>query len=401
MSRTAAAPRRPSLGALTGLRFVAAAQVVLFHSMGPRLDQMPHWLASLVGAGYTGVSLFFVLSGFVLAYNYLTPGGGGVKKTGDFFAARVARIYPVYLVGVLLALPGLGLRLLRVHGAGDALFSGAPVVLSALTLTQSWIPSYACQVNCPGWSLSVEAFFYLMFPLIAYLLTPRSNASLFPIVLCCWAASLLMGWAYVHLDPDALGAATPLSDGFWLNALKYNPLVRLPEFMIGMSLGLAFLRAPDVLRGQSRRIAPAALGIVLVLLVVSRWLPYPVLNNGLLLGPFALLILALAAGSGILAGFLSSPPMLLLGEASYALYILHVPIHSILRRLVPPAGPLAETSTGFLIVYLLVSVLVAVLVLRWLEEPARVVLRKRLVQWMDTRRRGAPQGARENVPATS
>ena len=401
MIRAAAPPRKPILGALTGLRFLAAAQVVLFHSMGPRLDRMPPKLASVLGAGYTGVSLFFVLSGFVLAYNYLSPGRGGVRKTGSFLAARVARVYPVYLIGVVLALPGLGLRLLRTHGAGDALLGGSPVVLSALTLTQSWIPAYACQVNCPGWSLSVEAFFYLMFPLLAVLLTPRSKAGLLPIIIGGWALSLLMGLAYVHLDPDALGVTTPLSDGFWLNVLKYNPLVRLPEFVIGMSLGLLFLRNPEVLGRRPHLVTLAALGIVLFGLVESGRVPYPVMNNGLLLGPFAILILALASGRGFVARFLGSPAMILLGEASYALYILHVPIHSILRRVVPGTGPLAPQSTAFLVLYLIGSVLVAILVLKLFEEPARLALRKRLTKWIDTGPDRAPHGGAENVPATS
>ncbi len=403
MNPRAGPPRRPVLGALTGLRFLAAAQVVLFHSMGPRLDRMPAPLASILGAGYTGVSLFFVLSGFVLAYNYLSPGRAGFPTTGGFLAARVARVYPVYLLGVFLALPGLGLRLLRTQSVGDAVLSGSPVVMSALTLTQSWIPSYACQVNCPGWSLSVEAFFYLMFPLLAVLLAPRSKTSLVPIILSCWALSLLMGLAYLKLDPDGLGVTTPLSDGFWINVLKYNPLIRLPEFVIGMSLGLLFLRHPEGLGRRSHLITVAALGLVLVGLMVSRGVPYPIMNNGLLLGPFAVLILALASGRGFVAEGLGSPLMIRLGEASYALYILHVPVHSVLRRIVPATGPLSPQSTGFLVAYLLLSVLIAILVLRVVEEPARVALRRRLAKWMDsgTRPDRAPQGRAENAPATS
>ena len=125
------------------------------------------------------------------------------------------------------------------------------------------------------------------------------------------------------------------------------------------------------------------------------------MNNGLLVGPFAILILALASGRGFVAGFLGSPPLILLGEASYALYILHVPVHSILRRVVPATGPLAPQSAGFLVVYLLGSVLVAIVVLKLLEEPARLALRRRLVKWMDAGPDRAPHGGAENVPATS
>ena len=80
---------------------------------------------------------------------------------------------------------------------------------------------------------------------------------------------------------------------------------------------------------------------------------------------------------------------------------LHVPIHSMLRRIVPATGPVSPPSTGFLVAYLLLSVLIAILVLKLLEEPARLALRRRLVKWMATGRDRAPQGGAENVPATS
>ena len=393
--------KRPSLGALTGLRFMAAAQVVLFHSMGPRLDRMPSGVANVLGAGYTGVSLFFVLSGFVLAYNYLTPGHDRLAQPRLFLAARVARVFPVYLVGVMLALPGLALRLLRTHAPAEAFLVGSPVVLSALTLTQSWIPGYACQVNCPGWSLSVEAFFYLAFPLLAIILTSRSKAALVPVMVGCWALSLSIGLTYLTLDPDRLGATTPLSTGFWLDVMKYNPLVRLPEFILGMGLGLLFLRNPDILGRRSHLVSVGVVGIIVAVLAASGRVPYPIMNNGLLLGPFAILILALAAGKGVVAAFLASPPLLLLGEASYALYILHVPLHSLLRRLAPSTGVLAPESTAFLVVYLIVSGLVALLVLKWLEEPARQLLRRKLVSFIGRSPAGTTDETRENVPSTS
>ncbi len=389
------------LGALTGLRFLAAAQVVLFHSIGPRLDRLSPPLAGLLGAGYTGVSLFFVLSGFVLAYNYLSPGQGGTTRIGDFLAARVARIYPVYLIGVLLALPGFAGKLLRTHGPGDAFLAGSPVVVSALTLTQSWIPAYACRVNCPGWSLSVEAFFYLAFPLLGVFLATRAKTRLVPIILSCWLLAMTAAATYLALDPDGLVVITPTSEGFWLNALKYNPVVRLPEFVIGMSLGLLFLRQADAVGRRPGLVALAAFGLVGVVLAESGRVPYPIMNGGLLLGPFALLILALASGKGLLAGILGSRPAILLGEASYALYILHGPIHSILRHIVPATGPLALESTGFLILYLIVSVVMAILVLKLVEVPARGALRRAWATWQAGRRGRTPHGAEENVPVVS
>jgi peptidoglycan/LPS O-acetylase OafA/YrhL len=369
---------KPTLAALTGVRFLAAAQVVLFHSVSQRLEHAPPMLSSLLSAGYTGVSLFFVLSGFVLAYNYLSPGQTGLSRTKEFLAARVARVYPVYLVGVLLALPGFGLKLLRDDQPESALLSDLPVVLSALTLTQAWIPSFACQLNCPGWSLSVEAFFYAMFPLLALALASRSRRSLLTIASSCWALSVALGWGYVRGDPDGLGAAHLHSDALWLNVLKFNPLVRLPEFVIGMSAGLFFLREPDFLGRKSSLVSVCALGMILVSLIASTHLPYPVMHNGLLTVLFAVLIYSLAAGQGPLVTFLSTPVMTLLGETSYALYIVHVPLYPLFRRIGSLLGDWVVATPAFLIVYLGGAVLVSIVMLKRLEEPARKALRRRL-----------------------
>ena len=99
-----AAEGRPHLRALTGLRFVAAFQVLAYHGLGTG-PQSAWWMRSLVGSGYVGVSLFFVLSGFVLTYTYHDSLRDGTATRGAFVAARVARIYPVYLLSLLVALP--------------------------------------------------------------------------------------------------------------------------------------------------------------------------------------------------------------------------------------------------------------------------------------------------------
>src|SRR5262245_1529969 len=70
-TRSIAAPRRPALPALTSVRFLAALHVVVYHFFLVFPSRLPWLVAGVIGAGYTGVSFFFVLSGFVLAYNYL------------------------------------------------------------------------------------------------------------------------------------------------------------------------------------------------------------------------------------------------------------------------------------------------------------------------------------------
>ncbi|HVE66393.1 MAG TPA: acyltransferase, partial [Thermoanaerobaculia bacterium] len=156
---------RPVLPALTGLRFVAAMAVVLYHV--PMKPFASETATRLTAYGYLGVSLFFVLSGFILTYTYIDPHTGALRgSVRDFWWARVARIYPVYLIALLLSLPIF--LIFRVLVAAPA--ARPPALLSAaLTplLLQAWWPTTATQWNTPGWSLSVELFFYALFPFAA------------------------------------------------------------------------------------------------------------------------------------------------------------------------------------------------------------------------------------------
>jgi peptidoglycan/LPS O-acetylase OafA/YrhL len=364
---------RPSLPALTGLRFVAAALVVGYHvhAFVPAIGT--NAVLTALGAGYTGVSLFFVLSGFVLAYNYLTPDRPGVGSVRDFLVARFARVYAVYLLCALIAFP-LFIRNLTHNGVpGQKLQDGVLATISAITLTQAWLPRYACELNCPGWSLSAEAFFYAAFPLIGLWLARRHRDSLPLIATACWFLSLGTAFAYLTLYAPPSGA----TDETWQNVLKYNPLVRLPEFVVGVACGLLFLRDASAMR----RAAPAlTIAVIVALCAILHWhqsLPYPLLHNGLLTPLFALLILALASQGGPVAAILSTAPLQLLGEASFALYLLHMPVFSYFRSALKFAGTSVVDAPWMIMLYLIIVQVLAIAVLRVVEEPARRAIRRR------------------------
>ena len=90
-----------SLDAITGVRFLAAAGVVLYHFALPIVKPKSLLLSNLVGAGYTAVDLFFLLSGFILSYSYINLDGRMRGSRRNFYVSRFARIYPAYLVGFL------------------------------------------------------------------------------------------------------------------------------------------------------------------------------------------------------------------------------------------------------------------------------------------------------------
>jgi len=356
--------RAPQLPALTGLRFVAAMLVVCCHyASGLSLPAPVHAIAS---AGGLGVNLFFILSGFILAYTYLDNGGSRRATLRAFWVARVARIYPVYLLGLALALPA------YIHSHNPHATPGV-TVLAGLTLTQAWLPWSSIAWDSPAWSLSAEAFFYLVFPVVAIQIARLRVRMLCVVAGLLWLAALLPPAIYVIVQPD--GAITHPHSGvvFWLLSLRMNPMLRLPEFALGIALGRLY-----TLHRLSGRPAPRARWATLAAIVAlasMAWAPVSVslwATNGLLDPVFAALIYTLAWRRGPLA----TCPLQRLGEASYALYLLHVPLYWWMAGLLRVTN--ADHSVLFFLTYAGLVIAFSLLAFRLVEEPGRTAIRRHL-----------------------
>ncbi len=327
----------------------------------------PGPLRSLLSSGYVGVNLFFVLSGFILAYVYVDAENGRLKTTPlRFWRARFARIYPMHLLGVLLAFPlfALGSSANRVASALIAREGTTELTLSAL-LVQAWVPSHALDLNGPSWSLSVEAFFYAAFPLLARLLGGLRARGLVATAAVAWVAAVTPPLLH-HGPASAIARTTDLD-----LVLLYNPLVRLPDFVIGVTAGLLFLRAP---RPWSRApvVATATFLLVLALLAEGDRLPFLLLHNGLLDPLWALLVFALASlGAPRDQRGLGGDAFVRGGRASYSLYVLHNPLYFWGARLF---GIGLLPADWFIAAYVAASVARALAARRFVEEPLRRVL---------------------------
>lgn len=280
------------LDSLTGLRALAAMTVFAYHLAVVRPDRPELRLAH---TGFVGVGLFYVLSGVVLAFGWRPERG-----RRRFYWLRLARVYPLYLLVVLGAL-----ALDAVQGE----LPGLPAILATLTLTQSWFPdpSIYFAVRPVFWSLSVEAFFYAVFPwLIRPLAGLRASAR----------AAVAGGAVLVTVTVAVLGRDYT---GGWVWFVYICPLTRLPEFVVGMVLGLALRRG---WRYPARRWTAWAL--VGLAYATAGWVPVAARQSLWLLLPFAALVAAV--GSADLRGrpsWLRSRPLLALGAWSYAVYLSH------------------------------------------------------------------------------
>lgn len=366
---------RPHLRALTGLRFVAAFQVLAYHALP--IAAAPGWVRALVGSGYVGVSLFFVLSGFVLTYTYHDALLDGSATRRDFLVARVARLYPVYLLALAAAIPPLFWFLERKHAIPNPAWLVRILSLNA-GLLQAWNPRMACVVNCPAWSLSVEAFFYVAFLVLLPVMARWKVRGLLLAAACAWALSMVAPLVYLSLLPDKPVAPTAHSLGQWLYVVKFNPLLRFPEFVMGVAAGRLFLLEKRSRAPWHAWLEAGAAACVVAVLLASPGLPFLLLHNGLLAPAFAALVYALARGAGPLSRALSTRVLTRLGAASFALYILHVPLLAWMARGYDVFGVRPPAQPWTFIVYTGVAVALSLLVFRYVEEPARRALRRRL-----------------------
>jgi peptidoglycan/LPS O-acetylase OafA/YrhL len=379
---------RPArVDALSGLRFWAALGILLFHYGGAFTAGLPAWVERVRTGGHVWVGLFYVLSGFVLAYANPRPLDGPGRRA--FFAARFARLYPAYLLAFALYAPFV---LDRWWGGGAAgLAKGAVVALACLTLTQAWLPPIARIWNPPGWSTSVVASFYLAFPHLLRWLAPRSRTVLWRAAAVAWAASLALPLLYVLAAPDGPGAELLAREPRWLEALKFHPLARLGEFVAGVALGLLVRTRGASLGRAGGPAALAALGTAAALLAWGS-APYAFLHNGLLVPLFAIVVVGLASDGGSLpARLLGGRLARALGDASFALYALQDPLWRLARTL---HGDPAPAGLAFTAAFTLLAVVVAVAVSRGLERPARRWLRR----WLALPPPG-PRAERAGTPA--
>ena len=370
---------KTKIPSLTGLRAIAALWVFMFHC-GENVDAgWPLALRQIVSGGFTGVDLFFVLSGFILSWNYLGPEGiiGGNRH---FWRARAARILPVYYGALALSLPVfLGLQFSRGFTPGAIRETVVTAVANA-TLTQSWIEPLAYRWNVPGWSLSVEAFLYCAFPFLAVWLARNSAKRILWVTAICYGVTMLGAAAHTLVHPDFnwdLALPANIAGSFWGN----SPVSHFHEFLMG-SATFVWLREEQSGARKEWLSGPKAVwiavGAITALLVVHPPVPFTAALTGAYSPLFALLIYGLAKQQDVVSRVLSTRPLQFLGEISFALYLTH---HTVWDNVALFQMQHPEIHWSYLSSFLIclgISLAVATVFYRWIEIPyQRVLLKKR------------------------
>lgn len=315
-----------------------------------------------------GVTIFFVLSGFVMTVTYdKLMSEPGATNTWNYAIARFARVMPLYLlvlvVVVACRINPSPLSQLWWHVFAIQAWSGD------LKLAYSW--------NGPGWSVGVELFLYALFPiliLLARVLTStRRVLALALLVVLAMATAVILFHVTGH---DKLPFSDPASAHRWIYR---SPLMRLGDFLLGISCALIYVRERN--RVSLVKIAPFVTVVMSALILVLMMVPKLILTSPSydlaysLPGALVILGLALSPDRG-LARLLGSVMFVALGELSYAFYLIHEPVGALVIG--------TSLSNGFTPIGVTVFTggLVLLVALSWglhvsFERPARVFLRRR------------------------
>jgi peptidoglycan/LPS O-acetylase OafA/YrhL len=340
---SSAPPRRARLHSLTSLRFFAAFFVVLHHSIGP--SRPP-----IIDLGYLGVTFFFILSGFVLTWS--DASGGGAKS---FYRNRIARILPMHYL-TLLAAVVIPLSL----AASPWLFA------QNVTMLQAWSPTGAQSYNWVSWSISDEAFFYLLFPLAILVIRRLGNRALIAVAIGAWAAMAMVS-ALVH----TMGTSAQ----FYVYDF---PPYRFGEFLIGVVLALLMTREFTIPRALVRVLSVAAVAVLAAVFAIDFSHPLGRSEAALIIDPIVVVLLYVVVTEEGKRGdwWLTSRWLRRLGEWSFCLYLVHALVTRVVSDLIGrhAAGYL---PAGWVVVTCAASIAVAGLCCEYFEKPIERRLRSR------------------------
>lgn len=356
------------------------------------------WPAAELGPLDAGVSFFFVLSGFILTYVYrdALEGPGAVRR---FYVARIARVWPLHLVCLVLTT-----ALVALPEPFDA-----RVLAANGFLVHAWIPldRYFFSYNYVSWTISAEVFFYLVFPLLLKRVPHRPAAALLVslgavgVLAAVSHAAALPPWGMLHDDVSSTGL------------LYANPLARLAEFAVGMVCGVGFGRQrtgalpavpawrwtlaecgglvvfligfcalnPALAYAADGRLAwttedglPTVLSAThaasFLHLLSSEWLVHVGLTP-----VAALLITVFAHQRGALSGLLSHRYVVFAGEVSFAVYLVHQLALRALQQHALRSGMRLDSAA--FVAFLLSVLLLAAALHLVIEKPARQWLVRR------------------------
>ncbi len=316
------------------------------------VSRLPDACQTFLAGGYVAVGTFFVLSGFVLGRSY---GGASWdrKSLVRYGIARWARVYPVYALSLLIIAPIVWSDLVSARAG-----VGGGALLNYGLVLQGWVNGTPVNWNTPAWSLTCELFFYLCFPVLAFAMRGMSRRSSLAAALLALLLPLGVRWLDVPL--------------------AWKPILHLADFVLGIACALLYeWLSRSWLAGRGYWLYLPAVCLAVLATANPLWFTGWLTLNSVLRPLNALLLLGLAAGGGVPVRVLSTRMVSFLGQASYSMYILHIPLLWWFKRCwLYRSQIMPAPAAGVLFVIAVIAV--SGIVFRVFEEPANRCLRKLL-----------------------
>jgi peptidoglycan/LPS O-acetylase OafA/YrhL len=376
-------PTNRYLTTLTPLRGIAALLVLIFHSNLMAFPFVPPGYTNLVSGGWIWVDFFFILSGFILFYVYGRDFHTGVVKGAywKYIGARFARVYPLHFVTLIWCSIAAAIVHLLATGLDPFL---APIfdlksIPASLVMLQSMHLYDMTPLNTPSWSLSTEWWMYMLFPFVVPVLLRLSSPG--KILVFMLVAALYVIIRYV-ISPNVMpmeGMSPTINltyDFGFLRCLAGFSLGMLLYVVYESQLGIAILKR-DVT-------------FVIIFLLILTGLHFGV-DEFVILSLFPFLIICGCFNNGHVKQFLDTRPLQRLGDWSFSIYMVHVPIIFILWVIQVRKNPAVfadfmkmvqappDYTTGAIVCIFLVitTLIIASVTYRYIEVPAREYLNRR------------------------
>lgn len=301
------------INTLTSFRFFFALAVLSHHIIANvnRFISLPGEVSRILDEGFIGVGFFFILSGFVLTYSYENKIITKATSKKDFYIARIARIYPMHLLTLLIFI----LKSYVILPSGMSFDIGT--FFLNLFLVQSFVPIYDVyfSFNSVSWSLSDETFFYFSFPLIIPLLAKlRFHLK---------AVSVFLMAMIVIIVNLNLGSA---SEKFAI--LYINPIFRIFDFILGIYICRLwkYLRQKEISKINFNYVEAFSLILMFAFIYLSKYVPLSYRYSVYYWIPIFILLVTFSFQKGYFSKILSKKIFILLGEASFCFYLIHLMI---------------------------------------------------------------------------
>jgi peptidoglycan/LPS O-acetylase OafA/YrhL len=291
---------------LTFTRFIAAILIVIFHLGKDIAFFTKGSLSFIFTQANVGVSYFFVLSGFVMIIAYKDK---AKIDFIEFIKNRLARIYPVYFLAIFITI---GMKMFIKINWYDFVLN--------VFMIQAWIPYKALTINFPGWSISVEMFFYLIFPFLVNNFY-RKYTFRFNLIL------IILFWVVNQFFFQLLNSKFIIIHGFEGQNMYYHPFLHLNEFLIGNLTAIYFINTKE--KNIKVNHTFFILFLIITLLILLKFHFGVNYHNGFLSFIFVPLILLISKSSDIITDFFKKNIFVFLGEISFGIYILQRPVSKI------------------------------------------------------------------------